>query len=116
MSRLVLSIDAKGNLQCPDVNGVLGESFTWVPDQTTVTSVDSITTSIGSFNPAPTAANGWTGILATDGSLPGGGNGVDYTITASAKNGTQKHKSPKIAVPPSGEKTKKSKNLHAKAN
>jgi hypothetical protein len=107
MASINVSIDAKGNLVCSDIQGLLGESVTWEPDPTTVTSIDSITPSVGSFNPAPSARNSWTGTLATEGTLPNGGKGIDYTITVTATNGTQKQKSPKIAMNPPQEKTKK---------
>jgi hypothetical protein len=99
MATINVSIDAKGNLVCSDINGTLDESITWSPDST-IRSIDSITTSVGSFNPAPSARNSWTGTLATDGSLPSGENGVSYTITVTSTSGTQKQKSPKISVNP----------------
>jgi hypothetical protein len=100
MADITVSIDAKGNLQCPDINGAIGESVTWVPDATTVLSIQSITTNVGSFNPPPTARNNWTALLAGDGTLPNGGLGWDYTIIVNPKNsGTgQKQKSPKITM------------------
>jgi hypothetical protein len=115
MANINVSIDGKGNLQCPDINGALGESVTWVPDPTTISSIASITTSIGTFNPAPSARNNWTGTLATDGTLPSGGTGLDYTITVNPQNSAsgQKTKTPKISVNPPEEKTKKEEALHA---
>ena len=114
MSNINVSIDGKGNLQCPDINGVLGESVTWVPDPNTISSIASITTSVGTFDPAPSARNSWTGTLATDGTLPTGGKGLDYTIVVNPVNSStgQKQKSPKIAINPPEEKTKKEETLH----
>src|SRR6266480_3647584 len=95
-----VSIDLKGNLKCDDITGQLNEQITWVPDGTTVLSIASITTSIGSFNPAPSASNNWTGTIATDGSLGSGNMGLDYTIVVNPKNVSlgQKTKAPKITV------------------
>lgn len=112
MANINVSIDARGNLQCPDITGNLGESVTWVADGSSISSIASITTSVGSFDPVPSAKNNWTGTLATDGTLPDGGRGVDYTITVTATNGTQKHKAPKITVAPPEPKPKKEETLH----
>ena len=100
MANITLSIDAKGNLQCPDITGQLGESITWIPDGTTVASIQSITTSVGSFNPEPSARNNWTGNIATDGTMPNRQTGVDYTIIVNPVNSAtgQKQKTPKIVV------------------
>lgn len=113
MANISVSIDAKGNLVCPDITGAIGESVTWVPDTNSISSIASITTTVGSFDPVPSARNSWTGTLATDGSLPDGGTGLDYTISVNATNGTQKQKSPKIAINPPEEKTKKAEALHS---
>jgi hypothetical protein len=113
MANIAVSVDAKGNLVCGDIVGTLGESLTWVPDASTIRSIDSITTSVGTFNPAPSSRNNWTGTLATDGSLPSGGNGIDYTITVTASDGTQKTKAPKITVNPPEEKAVKAETSYA---
>jgi len=116
MANINVSIDGKGNLQCPDITGVLGESVTWVPDANTISSIQSITTSVGSFNPAPTDKNNWTGTLATDGSMPSGGEGLQYTIVVNPVNSAsgQKTRSPRIVInPPEGKTvTKKADTLH----
>jgi len=95
-----VSIDDKGNLVCPDVSGILGESFTWVPDINSVASIQSITASVGAFNPLPSAANGWTGTMASEGIFRNGGQGLEYTIVVNPRNSSigQKQKSPKIMV------------------
>jgi hypothetical protein len=100
MANINVSIDAKGNLVCDDITGKIGESITWVPDGTTVSSIASITATVGSFNPAPSARNNWTGTIATDGSLKGGGMGLDYTIVANEKGvGVgQKQRAPRITI------------------
>jgi hypothetical protein len=100
MANIPVSIDAKGNLVCNDISGYLDESITWVPDGNSVSSIQSITTAIGSFNPAPSAKNNWTTKIATDGSMPGGTKGVDYTIVVNAKDSRwgQRQKSPKITI------------------
>lgn len=101
MANINVSIDAKGNLKCDDITGTLGESLTWVPDATTILSIASITTSVGSFNPAPSARNNWTGTIATDGPIKNNSEvGLDYTIVVNPKNVTsgQKTKSPKIVI------------------
>ena len=100
MANIPVSIDAKGNLVCGDIIGSLGESITWVPDGSTVTSIQSIITSVGSFNPAPSARNNWTGTIATDGPVPGSGVGVVYTIVVNSRNVQwgQKQRTPKITV------------------
>jgi hypothetical protein len=99
-ANLQVSIDAKGNLVCPDITGKLGESITWTPDGTSVASIQSITATIGSFNPVPSAANNWTGSFATDGVFRGGELGLEYTIVVNPTNPAvgQKQKSPKITV------------------
>jgi hypothetical protein len=99
MANINVSIDAKGNLKCDDLVGSLGESITWVPDGNTVTSIQSITPTVGSFNPAPSARNNWTGTIATDGPI-GTGVGVTYTIVVNGRGvGVgQKQKTPKITV------------------
>ena len=112
MATISVSIDAKGNLNCDDINGSLDESITWTPDSNSVRSIDSITTSVGTFDPAPSSRNSWTGTLATDGSLPQGGSGVDYTITVTSTGGVQKHKSPKIGITPPEPKPKKEKSMY----
>jgi hypothetical protein len=104
MAHIAISIDAKGNLQCPDITGVLQEQITWVPDANSISSIKSITTSVGSFNPAPSSGNGWRGTIATDGPIPAGGDGLDYTIIVNARNGGTKQKSPKISIRPPEEK------------
>ena len=112
MANINVSIDAKGNLVCPDVTGLLGESVTWVPDPGSISSIASITTTVGSFDPAPSARNSWTGTIATDGSLPDGGTGLGYTISVNASNGAQKQKSPRISVNPPEERTQKADAVH----
>ena len=107
MPNITVSIDGKGNLQCPDISGYINESITWVPDGITVSSIQSITTSVGSFNPAPSSRNNWTGTVATDGSLNGGGEGVVYTIVANPVNSAtgQKQRTPRITIAPPDEVT-----------
>jgi len=115
MATINVSIDGKGNLVCPDINGVLGESVTWAPDPNTISSIASITTTVGSFDPAPSAKNSWTGTLATDGSLPSGGQGLDYTIAVNPVNSAsgQKTKAPKITIAPPEEKIVKAETSYA---
>ena len=115
MASITLSIDAKGNLVCPDISGFLTEAITWTPDGTTVASIQSITANVGSFNPAPSGRNNWTGNLATDGRLPDGGTGVDYTIVVNPVNSAtgQKTKAPKITVTPPEEKAAKAETSYA---
>ena len=114
MATITVSIDGKGNLVCPDISGILNESITWAPDGTTVASIQSITASVGSFNPAPSSRNSWTGTLATDGTLPGGGTGLDYTIVVNPVNSAtgQKQKAPKITINPPEEKAAKAETLY----
>jgi len=116
MASITLSIDGKGNLVCPDISGFLNESITWTPDGTTVSSVQSITPTVGSFNPAPSARNNWTGSVATDGRMGNGETGVEYTIVVNPVNSAtgQKQKSPKIAITPPEEKTQKAETAQAK--
>lgn len=99
MANINVSIDAKGNLKCDDIVSSLGQQVTWVPDGTTVLSISSITTSVGSFNPAPSARNNWTGTIATDGPI-GTGVGINYTIVVTGKGvGVgQKQRTPKISI------------------
>ena len=111
MATISVSIDSKGNLNCADINGTLDESVTWSPDSS-IRSIDSITTSVGSFDPAPSSRNSWTGTLSTDGTLPSGGNGIDYTITVTSTSGAQKQKSPKIGITPPEPKPKKEKSMY----
>lgn len=115
MASITLSIDGKGNLVCPDISGFLNESITWTPDGVTVLSVQSITPTVGSFNPAPSSRNNWTGNVATDGRMDNGQTGVEYTIVVNPVNSAtgQKTKTPKIAVAPSEDKAAKAEPLKA---
>lgn len=99
MATITVSIDANGNVVCQDIDARIGENVTWVPDPRSVTSIQSITADVGSFNPAPTARNNWSGTIATDGPI-GQGLGLSYTIVVNGqgKGVGQKRKAPKINI------------------
>jgi len=109
MATLNVSYDSKtGTVTCPDATVNDGDTITWVPDGTTVTSIASISDPNSSFNPAPAQGvrtNNWTATVAV-------ANTINYTITVNTASVGQKQKTPKVTVNPPMPKPKHEKMHH----